>query len=301
MNHILELIADYLENRLTPEQRREVEMHRDKCGECGAALAFAMKLQEEALAQGLAHIRPDRIIALSADRKSATAVEQQHLATCESCRNELAWASAGKEDEALAGEDADEDSRRRAAPSFARRWWPAATVAAAAVIALVIFLPRGSRDVSDQALQGSPDTVDYSSLASIQPLPVRINRSVSETDSFETARLRGLEFYRDADYDGARVAFGDALVRKPGDSEMLLYLGSAESMSGDFAGAAAHLEEALRTAEAPALREELLWQLANVKLATNDVEAAKPALTEMISLGLGHSARARELLGGLEK
>ena len=77
MDHILEQMADSLENRLTPEQRREVEMRRDRCSECGAALAFAMKLQAEALAQGLAHIRPDRIIALSGNRDTATPAEQQ--------------------------------------------------------------------------------------------------------------------------------------------------------------------------------------------------------------------------------
>ncbi len=290
MNHILEQMADYLENRLTPEQRREVEMHRDRCSECGAALAFAMKLQAEALAQGLAHIRPDRIIALSGNRDTATPAEQQHLDTCESCRRELEWASAGEEDEMPGGEDVDENSRRRAVLSFARRWWPAVTVAAAAVIATVIFLPRGSRD-----------PVDYTALASIEPLPVRISRSAVEPGTFEAARLRGLELYRDGDYAGARAALEEALGLKPGDAEMLLYLGSSESLAGNFAHAATHLEAAVATADAPALREEALWQLANARLALNDIPAAKLALVDVVELDRGRADHARELLGNIEK
>ena len=301
MNHILELIADYLENRLTPEQRREVEMHRDRCGECGAALAFAMKLQEEALAQGLAHIRPDRIVALAAERNAATTVEQQHLDSCESCRRELEWASAGKEDEALAGEDADEDSRRRATPSFARRWWPAVTVAAAALIAFLIFLPRGSRDTVTPIPRELHETTDYSSLARIEALPVRINRSAVEPGTFEAARLRGLELYRDADYAGARAALEEALALRPGDAEMLLYLGSAELLQGNPAGAAVHLATGVSRADTPALREELLWQLVQAHLAANNREDATATLEEVVALAGRRAGDAGRLLAEIRR
>ncbi len=290
MNHILDQIADYLENRLTPEQRREVEMHRDECDECSAALAFAMKLQAEALAQGLTHIRPDRIIALAGDSKAVTPAEQQHLAACESCRRELEWAAAGKEEEALGSEDVDEDRRRRAAPSFAKRWWPAAAVAAAAVIAIVIFLPRGSRD-----------TPDYTALARIEALPVSISRGASEPGTFEAARLRGLELYRDGNYAGARAALEAALGLEPGNAEILLYLGSTELLQGNPADAARHLAAGTNRTETPALREELLWQLVHAHLAANKREEATSSLEEIIALDGRHADDAGRLLAEIRK
>ena len=289
MNHIIEQIADYIENRLTPEVHREVEMHLDKCGECAAALAFAMKLREEALAQGLAHIRPDRIVALSADRHAATPAEAAHLAACESCRGEMEWAGSGTAEDA-ATEDADEDSRRRTTPSFARRWWPAGAVALAAVVATLIFLPRGPRDAGD-----------LSGRLRIEPLPVNISRGAVEPGTFEAARLRALELYRDGNYTNARRAFDEALVLAPGDAEMLLYLGSAELIQGNPAGAALHLAAGANRAEEPPLREELLWQLAHAHLAAGKTGDATSALEQVVALEGRHADEARGLLAEIRK
>jgi tetratricopeptide (TPR) repeat protein len=288
MNHILERIADYLENRLAPDERREFEVHRDECNDCAAAVAFAMKLQAEAMAQGLVHIRPERIVALSADRNAATREESQHLDACESCRRELEWAASGTDEEA-AGEEPDAEIRRRAARSFARRWWPAGAVVLAAVIATLIFLPRGPRDAGDTG-----------GIMRIEPLPVNISRGLVEEGTFDAARLRALVLYRDADYAGARAAFEEALALRDGDAEMLLYLGSTELLQGSPARAAAHLEAAAGApGAAPALREEALWQLAHAHLAADRRQDATATLEEVAALDGRHADNARRLLAEL--
>jgi len=287
MSHIVELIADYLENRLTPEQRHEVEMHRDACGECAAAIAFAMKLHEEALAQGLAHIRPDRIVALSGNRASATKVEAAHLDACENCRREMEWAAEAVDE---AAEEADEDSRPRHTLTVARRWWPAAAVVAAAAIALIFMLPRGPHDGSDMT-----------GFVRIEPLPVNITRGSAEPGTFEATRLRGLEQYRDGDYSGAITAFEEALSLRDGDAEVLLYLGSAELLQGNPASAARHLASGASRADSPALREELLWQLAQAQLASGHRAEAERSLRDVIALRGRRAALARTILEEIGK
>lgn len=42
--------------------------------------------------QGLAHPRPERVLALAADAFAATAAEKLHLESCSQCRDEIAWA-----------------------------------------------------------------------------------------------------------------------------------------------------------------------------------------------------------------
>jgi Flp pilus assembly protein TadD len=138
-------------------------------------------------------------------------------------------------------------------------------------------------------------------LARIEPLPVRISRSVAEPGSFEAARVRGLEHYRDGDYDVAAAAFGDALTLKPGDAEILVYLGSTELLRGDDERAARYLEAGLAVAEAAPLREELLWQLANARLRAGNVAGAKQALSKVVELGRAHASEARQLLDSIER
>jgi tetratricopeptide (TPR) repeat protein len=290
MSHIIEQIADYLENRLSPEQRREFEMHRDECDDCAAELAFVIRLRAEAMAQGMVHIGAERIVALAADRGAATPAESEHLAVCGDCRRDLEWAAAGADDETATEEEPDAERRRRAAPSFARRWWPAAAVAAAAVVAALIFLPRGS--VNDRMPAG---------LARIEPLPVQITRAVVEPGTFEAARLRALELYRDGDYTGAHNTFGEALAMRQEDPEMLLYLGSCELLLGAAADATRHLETGLERTDHPALREELYWQLAQARIVTGDAQGARRALEAAAGISGRHTADARAQLEEIGK
>ena len=162
----------------------------------------------------------------------------------------------------------------------------AVTVAAAAVIATVIFLPRGSRD-----------PVDYTALASIEPLPVRISRSAVEPGTFEVNRHCAGSSSTATAITPARVPRSRKRSASSPATETLLYLGSSASLAGNFAHAATHLEAAVATADAPALREEALWQLANARLALNDIPAAKVGPVDVVELDRGRADHARELLG----
>lgn len=281
--HVTDEIVDYLDGRLDPERREIFMQHLAGCAECKAAVDFALTLRETVDAQGLAHLDADRIVALAATPEGMTGGERAHLEACPDCRLELDWVTSRPGEPASTGLGLERFGSRRF-----RILAPVAALAAAAAL-LIVFLP---------ARKPRPGT-DLAALVHVEPLPVQITRGVPAAGSFEEARLEGLEAYRDGDYARAADACSEALVRKPGDAEMLLYRGSAELLTGRPGPAATDLEEGLRRTDLPPLREELFWQLASARLLLGDRSTATDALNHVIDLNGRRTGEARRLLDAL--
>jgi len=261
-------IADFLAGRLEEAERREFEEHMKACPECSADLSWARELREQALRQGLRHLAPMRIVELAADRQTATGAEGDHLAQCRECGKEIDW--AGSLSEPAEGEEEDEDakSHTRWTPTTGRsrrRSWTWAGLAAAAALLLFVLIPSGS----DRSL---------AELAQVEPLPVRITRSVPVPDSFEDRRLRGLEAYSAGDYVAAAAQLAGALELRPADAEMLLYLGSTFLLQDQPESAADMLGGPAVAATDTALRDEAAWQLANSLLLAGRGDEAERTL-----------------------
>jgi hypothetical protein len=138
------------------------------------------------------------------------------------------------------------------------------------------------------------------SLASVEPLPVRFTRGAVEAGSFEEARLQGLEAYATADYDSAAAHFRVGLRRRPGDSEVTLYLGSAELLRDNAAAAIPLLETSAR-ATALTIRTEALWQLVNAQLLLDHGEEALVRARELSGLGGPRRIEADSLIARIER
>jgi tetratricopeptide (TPR) repeat protein len=161
--------------------------------------------------------------------------------------------------------------------------WAFAALVGAAVTAVVVAFFSSRRDEQ------------LSRVARIEPLPVRINRGVGEPDSFEVARIRGLELYAEGDYGAARQALRDAVRLQPQHVEVTVYLGSAELLLGNLAEATPLLQQASQATD-PVVREEAIWQLANAELAAGRRQQAVSALRALAAGGRRHRADAAALL-----
>jgi Flp pilus assembly protein TadD len=140
---------------------------------------------------------------------------------------------------------------------------------------------------------------DVRGLAVVEPLPVRVSRSVPEAGSFEAHREAGLERYSSGDYGTATHELALALEIRPDDGEVELYLGSAELLSGNLAEARTRLRAASEHAARPRIREEALWQLANLELAADHAAEASRLLERVIGLEGQRQAAARALVDSL--
>jgi anti-sigma factor RsiW len=280
--HVHLELADYLAGRLSDERRRQFEKHVRSCESCAAEARWAAEFREEALRQGLRHLDPQREIAIASDPTAASHAERSHLDRCQACRTELEWMRAHPDDEA------DDEEEEPSTPRRAGRPW-AWAAAAAAIVVLGLLWVR-------QPWNGA----DIAQLARIEPLPVRISRSAPEAGSFQQWRLSGLDAYAAGDYASARDALGRAAQLRPDDAETRLYFGSSALLDGDLETAAAELRLAAALAEdAPALRDEAMWQAANVALAGGRPEEAERLLRDL-SAELGPRADdARRLLAVL--
>jgi hypothetical protein len=289
--HVTLELADYLAGRLDPGRQQEVERHIQTCAECASEVAFASRFIESAHEQGLAHLCPDRIVRIADEPGSATAAERAHFESCTACRAELEWAAGT----ASVSAEAAGAARRRAFRPGPGVWIPAAA-AMAAVLAVFVF--RMDRPPLR-------DPAALAALISAERLPVRINRSATPADSFEIARLGGLEAYAEGDFAAARDRFAEALALRSGDPELLLYAGSSRLLLGDATGAAPLLEAGLARAgagaEAGALWAELAWQLADARLEMGDVAAARPLLEELARRGEEHAEDARRIFARLAR
>lgn len=273
--HIELEIADLVAGRLPRAREDELRAHLEGCEACAAELAWAERLRDEALRQGLRHLPPMRVVELT-EGGEATPAERDHLERCGDCRDELEWSRNAPAD----------DGAGKAAPASFRRWvW---LTAAAAVIVLALFWwPR------------TPQR-DWTAIARIEPLPVRITRSAPEGGSFEERRLIALEAYAAGDWSVARERFVSALELSPDDAELLLYLGSAELLDERHEQAASHLRRARDLADGPRLADEARWQLANLALVEGRPADAVPLLRELASAGGHRAAAAKELIEPLD-
>ena len=241
-------LADIVLGRLPREKQAEVEEHLRTCDICAAEVAWANEFRGQALRQGLRHLDPMRIVELSLRQTLASDTEQEHLDSCDCCRSEVAWS------EELPTPDA-KTARRR---PFHLAW----LAAAAAITVALLIIPRGDR-------------FDPSQFAIIEPLPVRISRSIPEPGSFEESRLLGLDAYKSGDYGSAREHFLRASSMESDRPELLLYLGSAELLEDNLDSAEAHLRQAAQHAPAGALHDEANWQLAHTLLLLRRADEAK--------------------------
>jgi anti-sigma factor RsiW len=282
--HIELEIADLVAGRLPDERRREAEEHVKRCDRCARELAWAERLRDDALREGLRHVAPMRIVEMGAGRESATDAERQHLDLCADCRQELEWTQRRANADEEEGEEGSIPTRVQRPWRY--RAWPWIAAAAAAVAVVLILLP-------------DRPGIDLSTIAVVEPLPVRITRDVPPSGSSEAARLLGLEAYSAGDWASARDALSSAAAMRPDDAEILLYLGSAELLDGDTAAAADPLLSAERLATGTRLREEASWQLANLALLAGRKDDATERL-DQLAAGDGHRAGdAREMLARL--
>ena len=298
-DHVLDRIADYLAKRLSQEQHMTVETHLQDCGDCAGEFAWARQFKDAALRAGLRHLDPARIVELSDKREAISEPEAMHLRTCSHCENELQWAGDLQEP-ALDLTDALEHSGiapgareavrgtpKASATGPGYRTWMGLAATLALAVSLVIFLPQG------------PDE-DVAVLARIEPLPVRISRSVPEPDSYQEARNLGLEAYATGDYATASIHFAQALDRLPDEVEIFIYMGSSWLLQGQPDKAADVLRRAADLAAGTSLEPEALWQLANAELADGRSEPAAEALHRLQILSGPRADDANSLLADME-
>lgn len=269
-------IADIVTDRLSESREREIAAHLDECDVCAAGLAWARGLRDEALRQGLRHLMPMRVVELAGDPPAASEVEYGHLKHCTECRDELEWARRVREE--------DVASISAAARSFRWIWLAGAT---AAIVLLLIFLPR-QRDA------------DYSRIARVEPLPVRISRAVPEPGSFEESRLLALESYAAGEYTAAQGHFEAAAELDPDNAEVQLYLGSTLMLTGELDAAANHLNLARDLSGDSRVGDEASWQLANLMLIRGRRTDALGILRELQTGGGHRSEDARKMIESLD-
>ena len=134
---------------------------------------------------------------------------------------------------------------------------------------------------------------DLSDLARVEPLPAQ---PVPEgSGPFEQKRSQGIVLYTAGEYAGAREILIEALALRP-DEMVALYLGSAELLLGLHDEAADRLEGAAQLAVDPALRQEILWQLANAKLLIRSSDEAEQILDLLATLDGPRNRDAAALL-----
>lgn len=281
--HVVDRIADYLAGRLGSAERRAFEDHVVACDDCRSELEWARRLRSEALRQGLRHLDPMRLLAIAERRLAPDADEEDHLRGCPECRRELDWASGLPEESG--GDEAGGDDPVESRPRPRR--WPWLAAAAAAVLAVALF-----------GIDREP-ALDPATLVTLEPLPVRITRSVPATDPFEIARLAGLEAYADGDFEAARDELEAAVGIRPDADEARLYLASAALLTGEREPAVLDLRRVVDDAGPGPVHDEAAWLLANAVLLERDVDEARGLLSGLAG-GDGHrSADAAALLESL--
>jgi len=276
-DHIVDLLGDFLEDRLDASARAAVEAHVAECRECAADLAFARVLREQETEVWAGHPTPDRIVAIASGEVAATAEEEAHLKVCDDCGREAVWVRSTPPVPAAV---VDSRGRRRVVS------WAVGITAVAAALATFVLMPR------------SLDSDELRAMARFEPLPVQIVRGGEVGDDTAERRLRGLEAYRDGQYEEAVVAFQPLAAN--GDVELRLYLGSALLLLDRPREAVTVLGAVVSAAGSDELRDLALWQLANAHLAGGNHQPARLALSQLRDLGGAHAQAARDLLDVLD-
>jgi len=276
-DHIVDLLGDYLEDRLDRATCAAVEAHVSGCRDCAADLAFARALRAQGEAARADHLAPERIVAIVTGEVPISAGEKAHLDACTECSREAAWVRATPP----VPEVARGSARRRVVA------WAAGITAVAAVVATLVLMPS------------TPDPARSRSLARYEALPVHVVRGgEAGQDPASLHRARGLEAYADGRYEDAAVELRP--IAAAADAETRLYLGSALLMLQRPDEARLELEAAASGDHSPAFMDLALWQLANAQLAGGDGAAARLTLQRLRDLGGIHASAAGDLLAALE-
>lgn len=213
-----------------------------------------------------------------------------HLVACGHC---LLLLEAALEELAAGAAEAEQRAGERRA-GFRLLANPLVRMAAAAAVLAVFALLVFERP--------SWEGGQLAALARIDALPVRTPRD-APADETERHYREGLANYAAADWVAAVDEFALALEGDPERVDIALYLGSAQLHLERAADALAVLREGLRHAD-EAWRPEVVWQLAQAALLTNDGHWARELLRELEPSGVDRSGAARELLvelGRLER
>jgi predicted Zn-dependent protease len=149
---------------------------------------------------------------------------------------------------------------------------------AAAVVTLVLFGPLQS--------------VDTQSLAQIEPISLRIPRSVPESGSVDALWMQAITEYQRTEYAGAEQSLRSLLEREPSHFEATLLFGSALLLEGNARAAIPVLEHAEQLADSPEAADEVRWQLANALLSLSKKSAARRALDLLSQVAAGSSDRS---------
>lgn len=307
--HVGSEILDFVERRLDEARMREIQRHLDTCEDCAADVAFARELREQAAAQGLRHLPPERVVALAAG-DSPSAEERGHLDGCSACREEVAWAERQDPIDTILPAVAPPEigpspSARGERRGPAWQWIWGGVTAAAAALAVFFLLPldRGTEPQPPVPAPVPPRTSpppSIAGLARLDPLPVRLTRAPAEP-GFDEERVAGLEAYQAADYPAAIEHFRRALAVRPAHDETALYLGSAELMTRNATAAEATLAPLAERAPDPVIRSEALWRLANARVLLEREADALATLRLLRDLGGERDTDAAALIAAIER
>lgn len=134
--HVDDVILDYLEGELAPDEASRVRAHLDACSQCALLLDWTQKQRAAILAANLRHLSNDALAEIAEGRVESEG-EVAHLRLCGSCRRDLEWAREtlrGRASRDVTDAEVFVPERRR---GF-RRW--AVPFAVPAVLALVLIL-----------------------------------------------------------------------------------------------------------------------------------------------------------------
>ena len=159
--------------------------------------------------------------------------------------------------------------------------FPGAWLAAAAAVLIAVGV----------WMRQDPSAVDYGSLALREPLTAPVLRN---DQGGSAAYARGLEHYRESDWEQAIAELESAVAAQPDLGVGWLYLGSARLQLGLDAAAAAAFEEAVLHCEGT-FADEARWQSVQALLATEAADAAAERLSALAADG-GHRTRDAETL-----
>lgn len=279
-HHLDDVLADFVLGRLAADEHARWLAHLATCEPCRALVAVAQRVREDD-----AHLATDVIVALADGVIELSTEHALHLQSCAACAAELEEMRAIALPEEL--QTPVSFARRAPAPlSRARRVqriaWPMGMLAVAAVL-VMMMLPRGAEEFL------------LADLSELEPLPVRITRSVTEPESMEEARLLGLEAYRAGDWITAAEHLERAIDRG-GEIDLRLYLASSRLFLGDDVTAHDSIDTLLVDPQAtPGLRDEARWLRVQIALRAEDVDTTNALLEEIISGAGRRAAEANEL------
>jgi hypothetical protein len=291
---------DYLEDRLPKDRRGRIREHLETCETCAADYAWATEFRQRADSEGLLHLRPSRLVQISESEHAVlTPFEERHLASCESCSEELSWA---KEIPGLPPEEPPKPavSERPAWSLFqAFRRHPVRVSAglAAALATVIVGVILTNRENSTWVKE----------LAVVHPIPIPEQRTAGAAGAFEKKWREGKIHYSHGRYQSAEAALRDALFEatrlEESDpdlhataTDVRILLGSTFLLRNRPEEAIGTLKSVVSEAATDTQREEGLWQLANAYLMIGNKRAAEDRLNEVVLFSTGRHREEAEFI-----